>query len=248
MSFFSSKKNFEENFEGTQMSAPRCYMSHVGLKIGKGMLFGGNASFPQVRDADVYVSLQSGSASGLASDPWAELHVLEICYWITDRQAPTNVPRFKKMIDWLCSQLQDGKRVHVGCIGGHGRTGTVLSAIVVQLMGEKDAIQWVRKQYCDRAVETSAQIQFLVKHYGVSKVEGSKDFVSYAESPIYDGRSGVVPYRDWDKKEMGSPRLVSRPELPVRKLLPQGASEDTRAFVPMSSSTRCVWKRRKSGH
>ena len=72
--------------------------------------------------------------------------------------APANVTRFKKLVTWLCNQLQDGKTVHVGCIGGHGRTGTVISAIVAELLEEKDAIQWVRKHYCKKAVESKAQV------------------------------------------------------------------------------------------
>jgi protein-tyrosine phosphatase len=106
--------------------------------------------------------------------------VWEIHYPIEDQHAPKNVDRFQKMITYLCNQLQAGKTVHVGCIGGHGRTGVVIAAIVAEMkdyvMGQDnhDVIQWVRKHYCEKAVESWEQVKFLQKYYGVSKAEPSK--------------------------------------------------------------------------
>jgi hypothetical protein len=153
-----------------------CYESHPVLTLGNGgKLWGGNCQFPVVKNADIYVVLQAGGESGLMSDPWDEqTGMQEIIYTIQDMQAPRYVARFKKMIDWLCNQLQLGRKVHVGCIGGHGRTGIVLSAIVRQLTGEIDSIRWVRAHYCKKAVESSVQVEFLVKHYGVLPVDGYK--------------------------------------------------------------------------
>lgn len=51
-----------------------------------------------------------------------------------------------------------GYRVEVGCIGGHGRTGTAL-AMMATLCGVKpdEAVKWVRENYCKHAVETEQQ-------------------------------------------------------------------------------------------
>jgi len=53
---------------------------------------------------------------------------------------------------------QEGKRVEVACIGGHGRTGTVLACMAV-LAGvpANEAVRWVRNQYCERAVQEPSQ-------------------------------------------------------------------------------------------
>jgi hypothetical protein len=154
----------------------KCSDTHPNLLASKGMfLYGGACGYPIHKDCDVYVCLQSGSSSGLTNDPWEEQHVVEIHYSINDGCAPSNTARFKKMIDYLCNQLQAGKKVHVGCIGGHGRTGIVMSAIVAQLLGEKAAISYVRKHYCQKAVESRSQVKFLMANYGVDKVEGSKE-------------------------------------------------------------------------
>src|SRR6266540_1920322 len=55
-------------------------------------------------------------------------------------------------------QAQAGKRVEVACIGGHGRTGTVLACMAV-LAGipADEAVSWVRARYCVRAVQEPAQ-------------------------------------------------------------------------------------------
>lgn len=58
------------------------------------------------------------------------------------------------------------------CMGGHGRTGTALSALI-QVSGYEpalasgDVIQWVRYTYCQDAVETSSQVDYLRTVLGV---------------------------------------------------------------------------------
>lgn len=53
-------------------------------------------------------------------------------------------------------------RVLVHCIGGHGRTGT-FCAIMLALTGvlRKDPVEWLRKNYCAKAVETKKQFDYL---------------------------------------------------------------------------------------
>jgi hypothetical protein len=51
-----------------------------------------------------------------------------------------------------------GQRVEVACIGGHGRTGTVLACMAI-LAGvpADEAVSWVRATYCQRAVQEPSQ-------------------------------------------------------------------------------------------
>ena len=51
-----------------------------------------------------------------------------------------------------------GQRVEIGCLGGRGRTGTVLACMAV-LAGAapSEAVAWVRRNYHPRAVETPEQ-------------------------------------------------------------------------------------------
>lgn len=162
-----------------------CYNTHPGLtfvaKNGKEYtIYGGNCSSPIVHDADIYIGFAYGVSNPSKAYPWEKNYrpVTVINYPITDMKAPDNAASFKAMIDWVCNQLQSGKKIHAGCIGGHGRTGMFLSAVVAQMAGMKDAIQYVRTHYCKKAVETSVQVKFLMEHYGVSKAEDIKKYTT----------------------------------------------------------------------
>jgi protein-tyrosine phosphatase len=62
----------------------------------------------------------------------------------------------------VIDRARTGERVEVGCLGGHGRTGTALACLAV-LTGHPatDAVAWVRANYCPRAVETADQEAFV---------------------------------------------------------------------------------------
>lgn len=60
------------------------------------------------------------------------------------------------LVPFLCA----GKRVLVFCMGGHGRTGTVLAALKAMLEPDtEDPIADVREAYCQKAVETDLQAE-----------------------------------------------------------------------------------------
>lgn len=237
------RKSVDEGaFKGTAL-APRCYESHPVLKLGKGTLYGGNARMPKVKDADIYVCLQSGDMTGKQSDPWDAQQVIEVQYAIQDMRAPENVTRFKNLITWLCTQLQEGKAVHVGCIGGHGRTGMVLSAVVAELAGKKDAIGWVRKHYCKKAVESKAQVAFLQKHYRVAAAEPAK-----GEVKQWEGTKGRPTDADtvWLSHSPGVIEKRSASSYPAkpRRVEPEGLTTSTKSYSPMASA-RSLWKAKR---
>lgn len=59
------------------------------------------------------------------------------------------------------------KKVIVCCLGGHGRTGTALAALLIANteMDDFTAIDFIRKHYCDEAIETKAQENYLERLY-----------------------------------------------------------------------------------
>jgi protein-tyrosine phosphatase len=63
----------------------------------------------------------------------------------------------------LLERARSGERVEIGCLGGHGRTGTALACLAV-LGGHPagEAVAWVRANYCTKAVETSEQEAFVL--------------------------------------------------------------------------------------
>jgi hypothetical protein len=165
--------------------APMCYEDHPALPLGEGLvIYGGSCSHPVVKDADVYIGLDSGMVLTKRSWPWEPGQ--EVFFKISDMQAPPDAHAFVKLIDWTAGEIISGRKVHVGCIGGHGRTGTVFAALAKVMLGEEDAIEYVRKNYCKKAVESDAQINFLHTVFGIKKVAGSKSFYK-AAAPLDKG-------------------------------------------------------------
>lgn len=144
-----------------------CHESHKELGLGGGTVCGGSCRNPRP-GYDIYVALDTFAAIPKGGNPWDRAPVIWSQYKIEDRGVPSDVAGFARMVSWLCNRLQEGRRVFIGCMGGHGRTGLVLASIAASL-GEKDAIPWVRKHHCKKAVESREQVAFLVKHFGVTQ-------------------------------------------------------------------------------
>ena len=183
----------------------KCAHSHPALKIVVGdktyEIYGGACGSP-IHKCDIYIGLDRYSMEYHTKQyPWQDKEVtteIDILYPITDMSPPSDSANFKLMVAWICNQLQSEKKIHIGCIGGHGRTGTVLAAVVANMLGGEGAIQYVRKNYCDHAVESASQVSFLMKHFGCSKAVGYKEH----------GGLGFV--KDWGSAMKGS-QWVSQP-------------------------------------
>lgn len=91
------------------------------------------------------------------SPPWPHDHL----QW-PDFGVPANPAELVQALTSLLHRAKAGEKVEVGCLGGHGRTGTALSCLAV-LSGQPaaDAVPWVRANYCGQAVETAAQESFV---------------------------------------------------------------------------------------
>jgi protein-tyrosine phosphatase len=67
----------------------------------------------------------------------------------------------------LLDRARAGQRAEIGCLGGHGRTGTALACLAI-LAGQDPAtaVDWVRDNYCQHAVETAGQEAFAAAFRG----------------------------------------------------------------------------------
>lgn len=86
----------------------------------------------------------------------------EFIYW-PDYGVPRNPRVAAEAITEAYTRITEGWLVETGCIGGHGRTGTVLACMNV-LAGETDpeaAMRYVWKRYCKEAIESKAQMEFV---------------------------------------------------------------------------------------
>ena len=93
--------------------------------------------------------------------PWPHVHV----DW-PDFGVPEDIDVLRRALTDLLDRARTGESVEVGCLGGHGRTGTALACLAV-LTGTpaNDAVAWVRANYCEKAVETDEQEE-LVATFG----------------------------------------------------------------------------------
>ena len=89
--------------------------------------------------------------------PWAHEHL----DW-PDFGVPGDADQVFAALGSLHNRARAGQLVELGCLGGHGRTGTALACLAV-LSGSAPgkAVAWVRANYCSEAVETAAQEAFV---------------------------------------------------------------------------------------
>lgn len=161
----------------------RCYESHPTIEIGGGEVLGASCLYPQ-EGHDIYIGFDRGMQRLGLEYPWEEKSEsrIEFLFKISDMCAPKSPKDFKLMIEWITQQLELGKKVHMGCIGGHGRTGMVMSALVRTICDIEDSTTWVRENYCKKAVESDSQVNFLHKHFGVTKTKATKGSFSSGKS------------------------------------------------------------------
>jgi hypothetical protein len=88
---------------------------------------------------------------------WPHAHV----DW-PDFGVPSDIVVLTAALQDLLDRARREERVEIGCLGGHGRTGTALACLAI-LAGTpaSDAVEWVRANYCQRAIETSEQEAFV---------------------------------------------------------------------------------------
>jgi hypothetical protein len=91
----------------------------------------------------------------------SDLYPRILCEWI-DMKAP-RLSHASKLVKIAADYIRKGRRVDIGCIGGHGRTGTFLALLMIELLGLKaeEAVKRVRSDYCLEAVESYEQRAFV---------------------------------------------------------------------------------------
>jgi hypothetical protein len=144
-----------------------CYHTHLPLPLGGDLvIYGGSCVRRTIEDADIYIGFDAGMQLLDRSTGWTSAQ--QVLYAIPDQRAPRNPETFRKLVEWTAEQLRAGKKVHAGCLGGHGRTGTFFAALVAHMLPEvEDPIAYVREHYCRQAVETEEQVEFLTKEFGM---------------------------------------------------------------------------------
>lgn len=88
---------------------------------------------------------------------WRPTWNADVIEW-EDFGLPADAEATAKAIGKTFTRATRGERVEVGCIGGLGRTGTVLACMAILAgIAPGKAVQWVRDHYDPAAVETPEQ-------------------------------------------------------------------------------------------
>ena len=129
-------------------------------------------------------------AYGLYLDArWAPTWPADVIAW-PDFGVPVEPEVAAGQITAAFRRARRGDLVEVGCLGGSGRTGTVLACMAV-LAGvpPPESVQWVREAYRREAVETADQeawVQWFAGWAADADTLGARPIVSPAQPEDHD--------------------------------------------------------------
>lgn len=148
---------------------PSCYETHKPFLIGPNMVITGGSALEPPEGTDYVVTLEEAYIDSDNARPWisGDQGPIFVPFIITDFSVPKNLEEFDMMLEWVIDKIQQGYKVHIGCLGGHGRTGLVLSALRYKITQSDTAIDDIRSLYCSDAVETEEQEKFISELYGI---------------------------------------------------------------------------------
>jgi Protein-tyrosine phosphatase len=109
---------------------------------------------------------------GLYADPhWEPTWPADVISW-RDFGLPEDPEVAARQIATAFDRARRGELIEVGCLGGCGRTGTVLACMAV-LAGVPswEAVTWVRTAYRPEAVETAEQEEWVLWFAGWSEAQ-----------------------------------------------------------------------------
>lgn len=203
------------------MSSHKC--THKGVtevwKIGDGLVFAGSKNDMEENSwplgLDLYLNLcgltlkAPFTTHGRASTVLAGYPALNMgAPAILEIDWPDyGVPKLKyvgaKFWTELAAFVASGKKLGIFCMGGHGRTGTALAAIAHFSGSTGDLVKEVRAIYCQSAVESDSQIEYLKKFGVQTTAEGGKVLGNWTGTGWTSG--GTSFPKDWKSTTQNVP-------------------------------------------
>lgn len=197
---------------------PPCHIEGQFLfQIGDARIHAGSSRAPKLGHWDLVINLSGYSnmspdvqgfngadkaCAGFIAESPTRIEYPELCIDWADSKAP-----YQRRRDWrrLMYDLQGFHGdVLIHCIGGHGRTGTLL--VVLGVLSEaipqnEDPVTYIRTKYCEKTVESWDQLEYLTKMIGVKTNETPRYGASaYANAQGYQTYA-LPPLGDWQSRE-----------------------------------------------
>lgn len=160
-----------------------CHKGNVPIfeKDGVIILGGGYSREAEPRDVDIVIDLAdnvSSSWSGSIPTNWKSKDIVlgpTILYLtIEDFNAPTRVTKEFWVALWEDLKAQAPCKVLILCQGGHGRTGLVVTCLMMAAkfeVGDINPLQWLRDNYCKKAVESQVQLEYVGEMWNIAYVK-----------------------------------------------------------------------------
>ena len=194
------KKKKGVNEEGTipvVYSGHTPCLEHPELQVGeKGILTGGRNEKHALR-SDLWIALDDQQLDDIVMC-WDSLNKITeldyngrlIYFPIQDGKIPDDLERMHQIVDLMDDYLSEGKNVHISCIGGHGRTGTIMGVYLAKYIPSiEDPVAWLRENFCDRVVETRVQHKLVNEVRGLPEPD-AKEYRVWASSFM-----GMTPFQ-----------------------------------------------------
>ena len=152
-----------------------CHSGNVLTFHSKGVeLYGGGSSrSADLGQVDVVLDLNDKWRTWQFPTWWkSKAQPLIVSMKIPDMGVPPVTAEFwRELWSDLQTEAASGHtKVLVTCFGGHGRTGLVLACLALAagvVPKDVDPVIWLRTRYCDKAVESNAQLQYIEDTFGV---------------------------------------------------------------------------------
>jgi hypothetical protein len=155
---------------------PSCTHDRQKFKLEDGLVIFASA-YRDVKDeqsdeVDLGVYLYDSWAPTITTTPsldvpWAPKYQTQGVFvdW-PDFGVPRKETPVVEMTQWMLAKIESGLKVETACMGGHGRTGTMLAMLLVaQGVTPPDAIERVRTDHCKKAIENNVQAEYVADFY-----------------------------------------------------------------------------------
>lgn len=150
-----------------------CHKGNVPIfeKDGVTILGGGSFHDAEPKEVDIVLDLANNVPSSWESfipDGWKSKSLTwgptVIYLTIKDHNAPSKITKEFWAALWEDLKTQAPCRVLVMCLGGHGRTGLVLTCLMMAAkfdVGDINPIRWLRDHYCEKIIESQVQLEYV---------------------------------------------------------------------------------------
>lgn len=217
----TAKKPITTGTKWTQGSSyqPKC-RHYEGLPMGDkgGVLWVSSSFHDEARlnpDADAALFFASSWSSKIAPPfavwrkgdgkialPDAEPEISGPVLFIDWKDHGAPPPGIVKWVDWAANLMAEGKTLQIGCMGGHGRTGTFIALVALKMGLVNNALQahyFTWKNVCYNTIESIAQEKTIyafageIDHYVSTDVTDFKKACRLSDKEAPTEEKGPAP-------------------------------------------------------